>query len=76
MTDNGMIKALRGGDTEAFSPSVSLCFLCLLFFKGVYKGAAPLYSSAPQATCFSPSALFFSLFGGYRGDKLPPIDVP
>ncbi len=59
MTDNGMIKALKGGDTEAFSPSVSLCFLCLLFFKGVYKGAAPLYSSAPQATCFSPSAFLF-----------------
>ncbi len=33
---------------EAFSPSVSLCFLCLLFFKGVIRGIYPLYSSGPR----------------------------
>jgi len=33
---------------EAFSPSVSLCFLCLLFFKGFIRGIYPLYSSGPR----------------------------
>ena len=46
MTDNGMIKAHKGDDAEAFSPGYFWSFILSSCFSllGVYKGAAPLYS--------------------------------
>ena len=37
MTDNGMIKAHKGDDAEAFPPPVSLC----CFSKGFIRGQRP-----------------------------------